>query len=98
MTFDREQTIEQAARAEWAVVWPGIPYAEQAGEFEVGTAAALPVIVRAVTDEIRALHPRPVNQVPNSFRLHICGTDGDYWPCSTVRLCDQIDAQAGVER
>ena len=60
--------------------------------FEEGTAAALPVIVRAVTDEIRALHQ------PSGPRLPYCIADESIWPCPTVRLCDEIDQQAGVQR
>lgn len=29
--FDRQQIIEDAAKAEWAAVWPGIPYETSPG-------------------------------------------------------------------
>jgi hypothetical protein len=105
--IDREKLIEDAAKAEWAAVWPEVPWVDQAGEFEAGTAAALPVVVAAVTDEVRKLHA-PIdammygqNTVTAVKVCAACGTDNGSWqrhPCPTVRLLDEIDAAAGVTR
>lgn len=78
----RQQLIQQAARAEWSAVWPGIAYddGQAAGAtegFEDGSAAALPVIVRAVTDEIRTLHqPRDEKLWPNDCIDGYCDHPG----------------------
>lgn len=105
--IDRQQIIEDAAKAEWAAVWPSIPYETSPGahaDFAKGTAAALPVIVAAALKPIRELHApiaaadysggpfRGVTQVCTA-----CGTDDGNWqrhPCPTVRLLDQIEAAA----
>ena len=92
--IDRQQIIEDAAKAEWAAVWPGIPYETSPGahaDFAKGTAAALPVIVAAVLKPIRELHCEcdRMSRTPGC-----CWHDGHGWPCPTARLCDEIEAAA----
>lgn len=67
---------------------------------------ALPVIAKAVTDRVRALH-EPIEIEPSDT---ICGPcsfllpNGRYfgkveeYPCPTVLLCDEIDTEIGVQR
>lgn len=112
MTIDRDKLIEDAARAEWAVVWPGIPWTEDAGKFKVGTAAALPVIVSAVTDEIRTLHvegsrpdsehyycePSECDRAGEGELRPYCQECWTWYPCPTMRLVDALDAEYGVTR
>lgn len=108
MTFDREQVTREAARAEWAVVWPGLPYEEEFDRsFEQGTAATVPVIVRAVTDEIRALHYATTHCGTGVVRgCPACAGDDEPscdacsydWPCATIQLCIEIETLAGVQR
>lgn len=97
MTFDREQTIEQAARA--IADAATVPFL---GPLQRRYAAAtMPVIVRAVTDELRAQHQPKVVDSPydDSERTCCCHCHpSEGYPCSTVRLCDEIDASAGVQR
>ena len=60
-------------------------------------AAALPVIVGAVTDEIRQLHePEPSLLTGRAYCDH-CTNMGVWtaYPCLTVRLLDALDAEAG---
>lgn len=73
-------------------------------EYSLIVDAALPVIVKAVTDRVRALH-RPVEMLNMRTNRIVtvclaCGTDAGerLHPCSTVRLCDEIDAELGGER
>lgn len=47
-------------------------------------------VVGRILDRIDALHPRVANEVPNSITVHICGIDGDFFPCSTRRLTAEI--------
>ena len=86
--IDRQQIIEDAAKAEWAAVWPSIPYETSPGahaDFAKGTAAALPVIVAAVLKPIRELHRE---------QFQFCrDCDADY-PCPTIQLCDAIESSA----
>lgn len=51
--IDRQKLIEDVAKAEWAAVWPRIPYEAGLGAFAEGAAAAIPVIVAAVLEPIR---------------------------------------------
>lgn len=110
MTFDREQVAEQAAQ----VIHHHMKAVRDRGDYIVGPAsndaatAALAPIVRAVTDEIRALHQRDPS---GAFCDHCWGgptvrhipsrgsaASEPRYPCPTVRLCDEIDQAAGVER
>lgn len=66
--------------------------------------AALPVIVKAITIRVRALHP-PVQMLhmPSNRMVTVClacGTDDGErrHPCPTVRFCDEIDAELREER
>ena len=54
----------------------------------------LPEIVRAVTAEMRALHPDIHGE------CHMCSDEcgPKVQPCPTVRLCDQIDAAMDAVR
>lgn len=98
MSIDRENLIEAAARAEWATAWPGVPvlpWVDQAEGFKAGVAAALPVIVAAVTDEVRKLHTnRCASPYCDGGACHECIKP---YPCPTKRLLDEIDAAAGRE-
>lgn len=94
--FDRQQIIEDAAKAEWAAVWPGIPYETSPGahaDFAKGTAAALPVIAAAVLKPIREQHGVPHWCMDDEGRSDCYHPDGPGmpWPCPTARLCDEID-------
>ncbi len=110
----REQLIEQMARAQFDAQdafyptpdeWDHMGTRERA-EWLAIVGSTLPVIVKAVTDRMRALH-EPVEVEPSDT---ICGPcsfllpNGRYfgkveeYPCPTVRLCDEIDADLGVER
>lgn len=86
--IDRQQIIEDAAKAEWAAVWPGIPYEtspDAHAAFAKGIAAAFPVIVAAVLKPIRELHRE---------QFQFCrDCDADY-PCPTIQLCDEIESSA----
>ncbi len=100
MTFDREQTIAQVIQAVPLTLSPtGSELAKTV------IAQALPVIVRAVTDEIRALHQRDPS---GAFCDHCWGgptvrhipsrgsaASEPRYPCPTVRLLDSIEAIAG---
>lgn len=67
-------------------------------------AAVLPVVVRAITGQVRTLHePVDMLHMPTNRVVTVClacGTDAGerLHPCPTVRLCDEIDAWAGVQR
>ena len=105
-TIDRAALIEQAARAQWASCWPGLPW--PAGDaitvetWSHDTAAALPVIAKALLAPLRELHS-PIDAVMFSGRTETltkvcsaCGTDDGNWqrhPCPTVRLLDAIEAE-----
>lgn len=130
MTFDREQTLTLVRNALHDTAC-GERCEPTAMELQTRQAErVLPVIVRAVTDEIRALH-RPINtrvyteqdcrdrmcedhddllsgaNYCPSYLLQTCAEcrlygdedeDDEPYPCPTVRLCDEIDVAAGVER
>lgn len=63
-------------------------------EYSLIVDAALPVIAKAITDRVRAQHPRAARPVTRGW----CDECRDWWPCSTVRLCDEIDTEMGVQR
>jgi len=94
MTFDRDKVTEDAARAEWSVVWPRIPYEVGVGAFSEGTAAALPVIVAAVL--------KPIREQAAEWREFMRDPDLTGYERSAIRMCasemerllDQIEAAA----
>lgn len=103
--IDRQQIIEDASKAEWAAVWPSIPYETSPGahaDFAKGTAAALPVIVAAALKPIRELHAsgEPVcvetGHTPSLCPCSevFCEGCGESMPCPTVRLLDGIESSA----
>lgn len=61
-------------------------------EYSLIVDAALPVIVKAVTDRVRARHAGKLQCIHLPPRGHLPA------PCPTVRLADAIDADLGVER
>lgn len=83
----REQVIEEAARA--VADTANVPFVG-AVQRRYAT-AALPVITRAITDRVRALH----GPSPHSLVRCACGV---VEPCPTVRELDAIDADFGVQR
>lgn len=111
MTLDINVLTEQAARAQmavcdtepdgWAVISPNAR-----GGWLRETAAALAVIVPAVTAEVRALHKeasrvtywRDALGDDHREQLTHCALCGDDYPCPTVRLLDQLDKAARGER
>ena len=117
--LDVPQVVEAAARAAYdssqrfnrdsvrAEEWELLPeYWRRI--FRAQARAALAVIVPAVTEQIRALHPRH----PES--CDCIARDGDgvcfientcdgctgmpEWPCPTVRKCDELDAATRGEQ
>ena len=90
MTFDRDKVTEDAARAEWSVVWPRIPYEVGVGAFSEGTAAALPVIVEAVLAEIEQLHQPMPGSVSALHPIPLCTCLISESPCPTARACAAI--------
>ena len=81
-------------------------------EYSLIVEAALAVIVKAITAQVRVLH----NAIPAPTSEHYhcdpqeCDRSGEgllqpwcdectQWaPCPTVRLCDEIDTEMGVQR
>lgn len=89
--FDRQQVIEDAARAmhNTAGQWPWERLSTEEPLWAEGwrgnAKAALPVIVAAVLKPIRELHRE---------QFQFCrDCDADY-PCPTVRLLDQIETDS----
>ena len=90
--IDRQQIIEDAAKAEWAAVWPGIPYETSPGahaDFAKGTAAALPVIVAAALKPIRELHDPADNDAARTPRCPECLGKAGVHPCGCWRDVDE---------
>lgn len=105
----REDLVVAATKAALGAR-PDIPASMH--EYSLIVDAALPVITKAITDRVRALH----NAIPAPTSEHYhcdpqeCDRSGEgllqpwcyectMWaPCPTVRLCDEIDADLGVER
>lgn len=94
----REDVVVAATRAALGAQ-PDI--AASMHEYSLIVTAALPVIVKAVTDRVRELH-EPVQMLHMSTNRIVtvclaCGTDeGErLYPCPTVRLLDQIDCEWG---
>lgn len=103
MTFDPSKVTE-AVRAKILSRF----YSTENGwrlDADGAAAAALPVIVAAVTDEVRALHHerhgaymvRDANDGLVEREYHFCRGCGATYPCPTVRLLDAIDIAAGRE-
>ncbi len=96
--IDRAALIEQAARAEWAACW-NIPWEpDGGGEWRRITAAALPVIAKALLAPLRELHqPKSTRErLPNGVTVPwsacTCGFR-THSACPTVRLLDAIEAE-----
>lgn len=96
-TIDKAALIEQAARVQWASCWPGVPWpADDAMTVETwshDTAAALPVIAKALLAPLRELHKPvhltfswnsgihaddPCETCGGKAGTHECGCWGDY--------------------
>lgn len=95
MPETREQIIEQMAeviRDVQAVRFVSPLHRELAG-------SVLPVSVKAVTDRVRELHTEQFWNVHDEvWRTNPgCEECGQAYPCPTVRLLDQIDAELGGE-
>ena len=57
-TIDKAALIEHGARAEWEACWPSIPWPDDpdvTAEWRTSTAAALPVIAKALLAPLREL-------------------------------------------
>ncbi len=107
--LNKAALIEQAARAQWASCWPGLPW--PAGDaitvetWSHDTAAALPVIAKALLAPLRELHPSiprtgraigPDDEFTRVIRWMDCLGCGNRYPCPTVRLLDAIEAEASA--
>lgn len=94
MAETREQIIEQVARVihnefEACRGRNGVDSRKLAS-------AALPVAVKAVTDRVRALHKLTPLATPIED-AGTCTCCGRNYPCPTVRLLHQIDAELGAD-
>ncbi len=99
VTDIREQVAERAIEFAEAEAGVSGPISDDAIE------AALPAIVKAITDRVREIHVRASEpfaatsasaDVVWRYFCDQCGPLGS-WPCPTVRLLDQIDAEMGVQ-
>ena len=109
MTIDRQQIIEDAAKAIFNVrddefdldEWEDIDSTEHE-RYQCDARAALPVIVAAVLKPIRELHAagEPVcvetGHTPSRCPCSevFCEGCGESMPCPTVRLLDEIESSA----
>ena len=82
--------------------WPNISASMH--EYSLIVDAAAPVITKAITDRVRALH-EPIEMLHMRTNRIVtvclaCGTDAGerLHPCPTVSLCDEIDTEMGVQR
>ena len=95
--IDRAALIEQAARVQWASCWPGVPWpADDAMTVETwshDTAAALPVIAKALLAPLRELHKPVLYDGKFPLGPQVCDWCDVTAPCPTVRLLDAIEAE-----
>ena len=103
--FDVQKLAEEAARAQYRsrTDLDGFDrlIARQKRSWVEDSTAALAVIVPAVTEQIRALHRlAPRAGLPGWSWCHGCrhSVRADIGKCSTVRLCDELDAAARGEQ
>ena len=96
----REELVVAATKAALGAQ-PNIPASMH--EYSLIVDAALPVIVKAITDRVRALH-EPIEMLHMRTNRIVtvclaCGTDAGerLHPCPTVRLLDEIDTEIGVQ-
>lgn len=101
----REQIIEQAADAmdvERVTIGSGfyaldVPY----GTCLTLAERAVPVITRAITDRVRALHSQTIRDEPHFYKDEgtlLCWQCRKPAPCPTRCALDAIDAEMGVQR
>ena len=103
MTIDRQQIIEDAAKAIFDVrddefdldEWEDIDSTEHE-RYQCDARAILPVIVAAVLKPIREQHGVPHWCMDDEGRSDCYHPDGlgMPWPCPTARLCDEIESSA----
>lgn len=104
---DREDLIEKAAKALYShrqsigdfpdglTDWSDLPEDWQE-EWREAADTALPVVVRHITDRIRAEH----SEHPTCPKLCLECTDHEnvWWPCGWIAWADGLDAEFGVQR
>lgn len=74
-------------------------------EYSLIVDVALPVIAKAITDRLRVGHTQTLQciHLPSYGQvacpcLPLCAGCNFHVPCPTVRLCDEIDTEMGVQR
>ena len=74
-TIGKAALIEHGARAEWEACWPSIPWPDDpdvTAEWRTSTAAALPVIAKALLAPLRELHYAADNDSARTPRCESC--------------------------
>lgn len=93
--FDRQQIIEDAAKLSYAAHFRNAtPDPVELAIERDGLRAALPVIVAGALKPIREQHGVPHWCMDDEGRSDCYHPDGMGmpWPCSTIQLCDEIEA------